>query len=442
MKIKIRDLTFLALAVASFTAFTFYGLDFWNPLYCSNPSRWFIGCSIVVVLLSLYSLLRNGIKNITCADVLVFVLLLISIFWNNDYLASGLITIELKLAWTVVLYFALRNTRYNSWMEFFIKILAVVGLVYSFFTIISYLSPDFYYSVIFEKIVSMLPDLSGRLKALYESGYMSGITAHYSTNGIYIGLGIIPYFVYFFCSKKLFSKAWHRVHLLLFAFVLLALLLTGKRAHVIFTIVALIIVLYLYNSDKKLSRIFKLIFIVGLAALAIYIVSMFIPEVMNVVNRFVQLSETTGIDNGREAMSEYALKAFAQNPLFGNGWLWFPIYNSVSPGDYAHNVYYELLCDVGIVGTAIILSLFVVMLIRAIRLLMKLSKHKELYPEQYRMIACCAVGYEIFFLLYCTTGNPLYEYSCYLPYFLFGCMVETLTLKLNNGTILQQLSRQ
>lgn len=126
----------------------------------------------------------------------------------------------------------------------------------------------------------------------------------------------------------------------------------------------------------------------------------------------------------------FAFLAFLRKPILGYGWSWFPNNNTISPGDYGHNVYYEILCETGAVGTAIISLLFIVTLIRGMRVLHILSVRKRKYPEFYRRVVCCAVAYEIFFLLYCSTGNPLYEYSCYLPYFLFIGMVEVINRKI------------
>ena len=39
-----------------------------------------------------------------------------------------------------------------------------------------------------------------------------------------------------------------------------------------------------------------------------------------------------------------------------------------------------------------------------------------LYGESFCLWAC--VGAQVFFLIYCLSGNPLYDPQCYIPYFM------------------------
>lgn len=416
----------IAIFLASFIAFTFYGVDFWFGFYVSHTSLCYGIVGMLIIMMAFVKNRKINVNEFSYMDLLVIMVFLISLLWNNWDVAAGNTTKEFQFFWTIVLYIWMRNSEELDWMEMFLKILKFVGIFYAVFTLLSYFSSDFYFAFIYPTISRASSQVAARLMRLYNSGYMCGITAHYSTNGIYLGLGVIPFFIDCMCSKSMFNKNERLLNWFGFVLVLLSLFLTGKRAHLIFTLAALLIVYYMYNADKQFSRWFKIIGIIGLGALAVYFAAQFMPQVLNALNRIIETSKEGNFDMGRDELKVFAFLAFLRKPLLGYGWSWFPNNNTISPGDYAHNVYYEILCETGVVGTVIIGLLFIATLIRAMKLLHKISIRKWVYPEFYRRMICCATAYEIFFLLYCSTGNPLYEYSCYLPYFIFIGMVEVI----------------
>lgn len=358
MIIKIKNIANLGLYIACFIAFTFYGVDYFIPGLTENTRTIYLICGIAIIVCSLYAILKNGLKNLTWLDILAFVLMILPLLWNNRNLQVGGYTRPLQYLWIAFLYLAYRSSAKEDWIDKFIRIIMFIGIFYAFFTVLSFISSDFYFGFIYPKLSTISMQEASRLTNYYESGYMAGITAHYSTNGIYIGLGIIPYFVCAVLTKDYLKKK-RLVVVSAFLFVLLALALTGKRAHLIFTLVALIIVMYFYYSDQKYTRVIKILFYLILASVAIYIVSLFIPEIMNAYNRILQGIAENNLDNGRDALSAYALVAFASAQVFGHGWAWFSQYNIVSPGDHAHNTYYQLLCETGVVGFTIYVGFLV-----------------------------------------------------------------------------------
>lgn len=433
MVFKVKSLVNLGMYIACFIAFTFYGVDYFIPGLADNTKVYSL-CGIIIISCSILSILKSGLKKIRLVDLMVFFLLILPLLWNNRDLGAREFTRPLQYLWIAFLYLAYRSSNMEDWIGKFLKIIMFVGVFYAFFTVMSFVSQDFYFNIIYPKLSTISVTEAARLTAYYESGYMSGITAHYSTNGIYIGLGIIPFFVCAVLEKAYFPKK-HLPIVFVFLLILLALALTGKRAHLIFTIIALIIVVYYYYSDQQYSRIIKIIFFMALSVVVAYIVSLFIPQVMNAYNRILQGLEENNLDNGRNVLSTYALLAFSSEKVLGHGWSWFSQYNIISPGDHAHNTYYQLLCETGIVGFALYFGFLVTMLIRAIKLLKRICKIKPNYRSQDRVIVCCAVAYELFFLMYMVTGNPLYEFSCYMPLFLFIGAVETVNSRIRRDEV-------
>ena len=101
--------------------------------------------------------------------------------------------------------------------------------------------------------------------------------------------------------------------------------------------------------------------VIGLAALVI-IMAPILPAVGNMVNRFVN-ADGGELSNGRIWFWEFALEKFRQSPVFGIGWGGFKHYYHMRIGDYsstgttvdAHNVYLQILCEMGIVGFVVFL---------------------------------------------------------------------------------------
>ena len=85
----------------------------------------------------------------------------------------------------------------------------------------------------------------------------------------------------------------------------------------------------------------------------------------------------------------------------------------------AHDVYLQLLAETGIIGLVLFLVPAVSTLVVAMRRSVAHRGEKP-YEDSFCLWAC--VGAQIFFLVYCFSGNPLYDPQCYIPYFM-SCVV-------------------
>lgn len=273
----------------------------------------------------------------------------------------------------------------------------------------------------------LFPSLYAPVKAVFfsssymASDYRSGFTAHYSTNSIYLSFGLVCWACGLIGEK---SKPRAKDIALGMVF-LLALFLTTKRGPLVASIVAVSICYLFVNRDKFTGTALKALIIVIFAILAVSVLATFVPGVEATLQRFVELSEDeTG--NGRSELYDCAWSMFYSNPLFGSGWGSYSkyvattalgaMYNNLGfTSMSAHNVYLQLLAETGIVGLALFLMPAVVTLIAAMR---RSAAHRGggLYGESFCLWAC--VGVQIFFLVYCFSGNPLYDPQCYIPYFM------------------------
>ena len=273
----------------------------------------------------------------------------------------------------------------------------------------------------------LFPALYAPVKAAFfsssymASDYRSGFTAHYSTNSIYLSFGLVCWVCGLIGEK---SKPRAKDIILGMAF-LLALFLTTKRGPLVASVVAIAVCYLFVNKDKFTGTVLKALAIVLMAILAMGVTATFVPGVEATLERFVELSEDeTG--NGRSELYDCAWSMVDASPLFGSGWGSYSKYVATTPlgimysnlgfsSMSTHNVYLQLLAETGVVGLALFLAPAVFTLVAAMR---RSAAHRGggLYGESFCLWAC--VGAQVFFLIYCLSGNPLYDPQCYIPYFM------------------------
>lgn len=301
-----------------------------------------------------------------------------------------------------------------EWLSWFMRVIAFFGLVHACATFVFFLFPSLYplYRELF---------LGG--KTVIEAGYKSGLTTHYSTNGMYLSFGLIACFS-MWQMKDAKNKRWAAAAFSIF----LAILLTTKRAHLVFGIASCMAVFLCANKDKTISTVAKVVVGLLIVVLVVYLLSLFIPALTEVINRFSSAWEDDTF-GGRGTYYDICLRLWRQNPLFGNGWNSFTnaLYLWDDAGDLrrlyaegnllqnAHNVYFQLLAEEGIVGIILFCVAVSDSLVSTIKLLANDYRTDEGRFIKYTL--CFSVGVQVFFLLYGVTGNPLYtniEYVTYL----------------------------
>lgn len=302
----------------------------------------------------------------------------------------------------------------EGWISSYFNILIALYVFYAVMTIWCASSPDFYYSA----VLPFFPENSGRLSNWYQQGCNAGFTSHYSTNGMFMANAFIITFCSFFVAKKNQMKAFKILSVLF----LVALLLTGKRGPLIFSVAAIYIALYQYMSNKPRKRIVQLFGVtLMIVCVGTIIISLF-PELSIGLSRLLDVGESEDITNGRSLFWEYAFILFADNPIIGVGWKQYSKtmqeYTHYDKAADVHNIYIQLLCETGIIGFVIFVAFFVFMFVTAMKTLryIRFNSEKFSYKDQYYMVL--SVALQSYFLLYGFTGNPLYDAMVFIPYFL------------------------
>lgn len=361
---------------------------------------------VIVLLLGFFVLINLSKVRISNKIGLLCVILMLAFYlWNNAYfnLHSVAYMQKLLLFPFMLLFAAEGGYSHGRWSQTLLKVIRWGYLVYIVFTIAMFLNGS-----LIGFVCKLFPEYEGTLLNQYSMGAMPGLTHHYSTNGMLVSVGTIIYACYALCYKQ-------KKDIFLFLVAVVALLLTGKRAHVLFGLLALYVTYYVYNAEKKQNRVVKSVGIVIVSAIAFFIASYFVPGLAVVIGRFADAAETGDATLGRTTVWLKALETVAQHPLFGMGWEQFS-----ESGGWTwniHNIYVQLLVEVGIVGFLVYCSWFVFFLMSSWKNLTYLRTHKK----RFTVADTCAVSFclamQILFLMYGFTGNPLYDQAMFVPYF-------------------------
>lgn len=253
-----------------------------------------------------------------------------------------------------------------------------------------------------------------------DAGYMTGITYHYSTMGMYMALGTI------FFSGVLYSKEKSKAKILkviLFLLMILGLFMTGKRGPLVFSLISIAWTYMLFclpKTEKQVERMF----IGALGLIVLYVIAyMKVPQVRSLMERFTTSSgDLDELSSGRiEYFWKHAVSMFKDHPILGNGWRTFKYYivtrfGMDNPND-AHNIYLQLLAEVGIVGFLFFITYFLSSW-KATYTAIKSNEKKGYIDAKQDVFLKVSLSYQTFFILYGFTGNPLYDLQCYVPYFL------------------------
>ena len=168
----------------------------------------------------------------------------------------------------------------------------------------------------------------------------------------------------------------------------------------------------------NIKRVLSLIVVLFLFS-GIYFTQDFVQDsVNNTVTRFVRLTEDDDTLSGRLPLYQLAVRQFIEHPVRGIGWgnyraLTENYLNQRSTYE-THNVYLQLLCETGILGFATFMYAVFNTLLKTIRNYKKSVLGNNCEQE-------CIFGFslflQMFFITYCMSGNPLYDYNFLLLYF-------------------------
>lgn len=394
-------------------------------------------CDIVSFLIA-FSMLLFAIRG-KYGAILISVLAVVLLFYRRKGVESNYISIGYAVY--LILFAVLLNTIRTLSFEYYLTIGYFVasliclncsiknyGSLWKYLQFISILEafgiylqralPQAYYLIISIILPSnVVSSIQNRLVSGYYTGFSREVS--YTMFFIVVGLGI---YIFGNGSLKLKSKNERKRigDIIAVVFLLGALFLSGKRATLLFFILATLATQFLRSKDRLKLLKYLLGTICGITLLwATSSLWLQIPALSRIVElvRFIETRDFIGITNGRITIYESALKLWRNNKWIGIGWGNFK-YSVFQSAWYAgfdvHNCYLQILCETGILGAAIFYTLTIVSIIKAILAAVRFQKRDlELHN-----LAVLSAFIQFFFLFYCVTEPVLYEYTDYILYFI------------------------
>lgn len=388
----VRRNVFFKLSILSMTALVFFGYIIGN-LY-----NILIVVTAVTVLACITYAIRIDAENLMW--LLCLSLAGISVVYSRD---AGL-TLKFFLMLTCTVVIKILYEYCDNWQETVENIFLAVSSIHVSATVLYLPFPTQMAS--FTSSILGSENLRVNLRLL-EIGSYAGITGQTGVNAFYITIFIAIVFCRLITTEKR-----KNLYLFFLAFGILALFLTGKRGALVINVVAmtvLFIIMIKLNKRKLFSYLFISAIIFGISHYAVSNV----PEAKAVMDRFTFNSESSDVDitNGREHLWRESIKRFKENPIIGTG-----ANSAVSILRItSHNIYIQLLFELGIVGFCLFAFAFLYSFVKSITAFKRIMNDEGVNVKIKRNIVL-SIYIQIFFLSYGIVGDPLYSIYFLVPY--------------------------
>lgn len=411
MKINFNvKISFDKLSLFLYLLYAFFG-ELANTVL-SVPARIVLWCAVLGLMFAqiLMTSDMKRSKNFCMGFLLVLFLVL---FRNRDFANDSVMNTARWLYCYLFIFLAYDRVRIYAGG---LKCLVAVGYAHVAATYFFWLMPSMY--EIMPRIWGYVPSGTGNGKF----GYRAAISNHYSSNGIMLAIVMLGCFALIMQTSDNIDKGRkyrreRRLYIILAALTFFAIVLTTKRAHLLFSAAAMVCVYFFCKPSAMKKKTFKLIAAGIVGAVALYAAYLYVPAVSEMMSRFTTVEEDSTMQS-RFVLWELALEMFAERPVFGWGWRAYPYrYNEVlfaasgRADRYAvmpaHNVYIELLSELGIVGLAIYLAIAVWLL----KITFAMLRREDDMLEKSGLTAPIyfSAAVQIFVLMYNMTGNCLYD---------------------------------
>lgn len=402
----------LSLYVSLAFLFHFFLYSFSGTFYCVS-----IAAIILIFVLSKPVMLGIVPRNYTLLWMISIIILVYNYIYRNQNNAV-LVDVVVFSSGLFVILFCSQNSRDYSGA---IKAIRLFSIIFALGVLI-----ERYFPSLFRMIISILPS---KLENVLSSGIgkasVKGFTTNVGFSAAYISIGILSYIAFKDTINK--RNSW-TIHILLLGY---TLLLTGKRGVFLFLVLSIILVSFIPIKGMEKARKYWKLF---LALLGI-IVSFFllkdfliqIPLFGRIILSIDRFFSGEDITSGRSSLFNWAIRVFLNNPIFGIGWGNYKktvvgVATLVSSLD-VHNVYLQLLCETGIIGFICFVSVFIFSWITTKNLYCSCLNNTDELSYKWRPLLLFSFGFQTFFLLYCLTGNPLYD-QIYQIIYILSCSIS------------------
>lgn len=298
-----------------------------------------------------------------------------------------------------------------------LKTFMICGLIISIAVIL-----DNGLGIIKSMFINLYTEEARRTKLMLH--YSGGLLPHTGSAGGYIYSGLAA------CIglTKEKGRRLNRINsIVLLSIFILAALMIQKRGFILDVAVVLVLIraFQIQKEDLRTVRFqkqFRRIVSLAVMVLLLFLVYNRVPLVHDSVDSLIERfnsGDTTY--SGRTDLYELAFSLYRGHMLRGIGWGAYRLntlgFFGIADSSYAvHNVYIQLLCETGIIGLISFLIPAVVSVLYGIKKYRKIIKIGIITPKK----ASIETGLflQLFFLAYCMSGNPLYDYNFCITYFI------------------------
>ncbi len=376
-----------------------------------------IGILLLIITLLIFKPTKNKTINFTLTRIdilwsfsvmyILFAIYQVGIMQNNDlifvYILGLVILIIAKL-------------EINRFVPA-LKLLEITSILYAVTTIFHYLFTDIFHSIVFPFVSSTVQQ---RMLELVNLGYYPGLGfAQPSMAAAPMVVGIGLYIARILSNRDAVKK----IDMFMLIILFIGLIMAGKRSILLWGILTALFTYYFSGEKgKKLIRSIK-VFTLSLMSLFILFLIMnyfdTVPFFSRIVGTIDGLIAGDDVTSGRTVLYDRAWELFRENPIFGIGWDQFLVVTSgqlLARDLTVHNVYLQILTEMGIVGFVIIIIPFAYVYFKTIRTLKKVIDD-DMYNKNWRMGISFSFYFQTFFLLYCISENPFYNVVYMFLYF-------------------------
>lgn len=308
----------------------------------------------------------------------------------------------------------------KEWRKIFARVFMVFIIEHVIGTWFCFIFKDFYYN----NILGIFKDFNQELLYQFEHGQIAGFTQHYSTNATYLLQGIV--FEIFYLDFNIKKERKNIINYIILSLNFGAILLTGKRAQLFFGILAILITFLIKNRGKNIETVKKYYKQIGILTLVIIAIITCVPPFRGAITKTYESLMKKDIFLTRQPMNNLAIEKFKKSPIWGNGWGTYKYYyhdeilNQERNYMDAHNIYLQLLSEVGIIG----ISVFIAIVIITLKKILVMQKKIDVDEQKYLYVL---FAYQIYILLEGMIGNPIYDIPVLIPYGFFLAMFLNLT---------------
>lgn len=290
----------------------------------------------------------------------------------------------------------------NEYMEikYIMYPLLAFAILTSVVTWVSYFAPKYY----IQNILPFFPEASSLQYSFLNRNMYSGFTNHYSRNSFYISVGVLLMFSSIICEKKQNIGNW-----ILIIFFMCTEFLVAKRGPTLFLLLSLFIVIVKMERDisRKIKKSIKFILLgIGIFILAF----LFVPGIDNIIYRILSPNSDGDISSSRFYLWKVAWNMFKEAPIVGKGWGSYLTAMNGTTFQGAHNDYFQVLAENGLIGFIICVVTNLVNLYYSSRTFEFINRDRFGEIQEQKWVVFSFV-FQIFFILYSMTGLPHYSYE-------------------------------